>query len=51
MRSLSPFYKTELWAAYISKCEVGKGWIYIIIRAVTEHPITAVVWSDILRQS
>jgi hypothetical protein len=27
------------------------GGIYIIIRAVTEHPITNVVWSDILRQS
>jgi hypothetical protein len=29
----------------------GGGWIYIKFRAVTEHPITAVVWSDILRQS
>jgi hypothetical protein len=47
------FIKTEMWAAYITKCEVGMGggWIFIIIRAVTEHPITAVVWSDILRQS
>jgi hypothetical protein len=47
-----------MWAVQISKCDLwwrGWGvwwwWIYIIISVITEHPITAVVWSDILRQS
>ena len=50
---LSLFYKTEMWAILFlnAKWEGGGGWIYIIISAGTEHSITAVVWSDILRQS
>ena len=43
-----------MWAVYTSKRDVGRGeggWIYIKISTVTERPITAVVWSDILSQS